>query len=194
MFEHWNDYYPDLSTILDETSHKFHLEVFRHIMDNEDDIKDEIEDDDNIIYDIDNHKETYEKYKELKNDELKELYREDQNLKTLINFVSDVVSDEDIMNVLDDTLGSTLRSIYSTADNQAMQNKLFKELMEEFVDKFNLKYFSDGKAYKWTDDSKLLFKIGDFYGMEDDGYLYDLSYGYGLDFDIYDIFKVIVAS
>ena len=194
MFEHWNDYYPDLSTILDETSHKFHLEVFRHIMDNEDDIKDEIEDDDNIIYDIDNHKETYEKYKELKNDELKELYREDQNLKSLINFVSDVVSDEDIMNVLDDTLGSTLRSIYSTADNQAMENKLFKELIEGFVDKFNLKYFSDGKAYKWTNDSKLLFKIGDFYGMEEDSYLYDLCYGYGIEFDIYDIFKVIVED
>lgn len=194
MFEHWNDYYPDLDSILDNTSYKFHLVTFKHIMDNEDNIKDEIEDDDNIIYDIDNHKETYEKYKEFKNDELKELYREDQNLKSLINFVSDVVSDEDIMNILDDTLGSTLRSIYSTADNQAMENKLFKELIEEFVDKFNLKYFSDGKAYKRTDDSKLLFKIGDFYGMEDDSYLYDLCYGYGQNFDIYDIFKVIVEN
>ncbi len=191
MFDNWNDYYADLDSILDETSHKFHLEVFRHLIDKEDDIKEEIEDVDNIIYVIDNHKETYEKYKEFKNEELKEIYKEDQNFKSLINFVSDVVSDEDIMNILDDTLGSTLRSIYSTANNQAMENKLFKELIFDFVKQFNFKYFSDGKAYKWSNDSKLLFKIGDFYELEDNEYLGTLISDWGSEFDIYNILRVI---
>lgn len=189
MWDYYNDYHPGYENILYETSYAFKFEVFRYLLELYNESEFDID-----FGSIELYLDVYNKYKNMSKSTLNDLYKNTEDKKemnSISNYIYDIVENSDNMEELGD-LSDTLRDIYQRSDAMSNEDMLFSELLDSFIETFNIKEYN-GKKYKYIND-KLCFNLGNFYEFKEDGYLYEMLYNYGATYDIYDIFSEIVIQ